>query len=48
MRLKNEMRTCLLREFTSNTYPYVRNVYKFMLMFLSAASYLAHQQRSLN
>lgn len=42
-RIKNEMRTKLLREFTNNPYPFTRNVYKYLLMFFSTAMFLVYQ-----
>lgn len=41
-RMKNDMRTKLIREFTANVYGSLKNVYKYLLMFLSTAEYLSH------
>ncbi len=46
-RMKNDMRTKLIREFTNNVYGSLKNVYKYLLMFLSTASYLAHLKDNL-
>lgn len=46
-RMKNDMRTKLIREFTANVYGSLKNVYKYLLMFLSTASYLSHLKESL-
>ena len=35
------MRTKLIREFTNSVYGTLKNVYKYLLMFLSTASFLA-------
>jgi hypothetical protein len=39
-RMKNDMQTKLIREFTSNNYGNLKNVYKYLLMFLSTSCYL--------
>lgn len=36
------MRTKLIREFTANVYGSLKNVYKYLLMFLSTAEYLSY------
>ena len=41
------MRTKLLRSFTNNPYKSLHNVHKYLMMFLTVASYLAHHQRNL-
>jgi serine/threonine protein kinase len=46
-RMKNDMRTKLIREFTANVYGSLKNVYKYLLMFLSTASYLSNLKESL-
>ena len=46
-RMKNDMQTKLIREFTANVYGSLKNVYKYMLMFLSTAAYLANLRESL-
>lgn len=46
-RMKNDMRTKLIREFTNNVYGSLKNVYKYLLMFLSTASYLSHLKENL-
>jgi hypothetical protein len=45
--MKNDMRTKLIREFTNNVYGSLKNVYKYILMFLSTASYIAHLKENL-
>jgi len=39
-RMKNDMRTKLIREFTGNVYGSLKNVYKYMMMFLSTSMYI--------
>ena len=46
-RMKNDMQTKLIREFTANVYGSLKNVYKYLLMFLSTAAYLANLKESL-
>lgn len=46
-RMKNDMQTKLIREFTANVYGSLKNVYKYLLMFLSTAGYLANLKESL-
>lgn len=46
-RMKNDMLTKLIREFTNNVYGSLKNVYKYLLMFLSTASYLSNLKESL-
>ncbi len=46
-RMKNDMKTKLIREFTANTYGSLKNVYKYLLMFLSTASFLASLKENL-
>ena len=46
-RMKNDFNTKLIREFTANVYGSLKNVYKYLLMFLSTASYLANLKESL-
>lgn len=46
-RMKNDMQTKLIREFTANVYGSLKNVYKYLLMFLSTASFLANLKESL-
>ena len=41
---KNEMRTKLLCTFTNFEYLYLKNVYKYILMFLSTAAFVSQQQ----
>lgn len=41
------MRTKLIREFTANVYGSLKNVYKYLLMFLSTATFLAALKDSL-
>lgn len=41
------MQTKLIREFTANVYGSLKNVYKYLLMFLSTASFLANLKESL-
>ena len=45
--MKNDMQTKLIREFTANAYGSLKNVYKYLLMFLSTAAYLANLRESL-
>lgn len=45
--MKNDMQTKLIREFTANVYGSLKNVYKYLLMFLSTAGYLANLKESL-
>lgn len=40
-RLKAEIMVKLIKEFNSSQYPCMKNVYKYILMFLSVASYIA-------
>ena len=40
---RNELLTRLLRTFSKCKFPYLRNVYKYMLMFLSAGAFVAGQ-----
>ncbi len=46
-RMKNDMQTKLIREFTANVYGSLKNVYKYLLMFLSTATFLAYLKESL-
>jgi len=46
-RMKNDMQTKLIREFTANVYGSLKNVYKYLLMFLSTATFLAYLKDSL-
>lgn len=41
-RMKNDLQTKLIREFTANVYGSLKNVYKYLLMFLSTSNYLAN------
>lgn len=45
--MKNDMQTKLIREFTANVYGSLKNVYKYLLMFLSTSAYLANLKESL-
>jgi hypothetical protein len=45
--MKNDMQTKLIREFTANVYGTLKNVYKYLLMFLSTASYISNLKESL-
>lgn len=45
-RMKNDMQTKLIREFTANVYGSLKNVYKYLLMFLSTSAYLANLKES--
>lgn len=47
IRMKNDFRTKLIRDFTANVYAVLKNVYKYLLMFLASASYLAHIRENL-
>lgn len=47
-RLKAEIMVKLIKEFNSSQYPCMKNVYKYILMFLSVASYIARLQHLLN
>ena len=46
-RMKNDMRTKLIREFTANVYGSLKNVYKYMMMFLSTSVYISNLNNSL-
>lgn len=46
-RLKSDFLNKLIKEFTANVYGSLKNVYKYMLMFLSASSYVARLQENL-
>ena len=46
-RMKNDMRTKLIREFTANVYGSLKNVYKYMMMFLSTSVYISNLNSSL-
>ena len=46
-RMKNDMQTKLIRQFTANVYGSLKNVYKYLLMFLSTASYIANLKESI-
>lgn len=46
-RMKNDMLTKLIREFTNNVYGVLKNVYKYLLMFLSTSIFLANLKESL-
>ena len=46
-RMKNDMQTKLIREFTANVYGSLKNVYKYLLMFLSTATFLYHLKKSI-
>ncbi len=46
-RMKNDMQTKLIREFTNNVYGSLKNVYKYLLMFLSTSSYLVNLKENL-
>ena len=46
-RMKNDMQTKLIRQFTANVYGSLKNVYKYLMMFLSTAAYLANLKESL-
>lgn len=46
-RMKNDMNTKLIRQFTANVYGSLKNVYKYLLMFLSTAGFLANLKDSL-
>lgn len=45
--MKNDLRTKLIREFTANVYGSLKNVYKYLLMFLSTASYISNLKENL-
>lgn len=45
--MKNDMRTKLIREFTNNVYGNLKNVYKYVLMFLSTAEFIANLKENL-
>jgi hypothetical protein len=40
-RYKNDLMNRLIKEFTNNTYACLKNVYKYMLMYLSVASFIS-------
>lgn len=46
-RLKCDFLNKLIKEFTGNVYGSLKNVYKYMLMFLSASTYVARLQENL-
>lgn len=46
-RMKNDMQTKLIREFTANVYGSLKNVYKYLLMFLSTAAFLGNLKDSI-
>ena len=46
-RMKNDMQTKLIREFTANVYGSLKNVYKYLLMFLSTAAFLGNLKESI-
>ena len=46
-RMKNDMQTKLIREFTANVYGSLKNVYKYLLMFLATGAFLANLKESL-
>lgn len=46
-RMKNDMRTKLIREFTNNVYGGLKNVFKYILMFLSTTSYISNLKDNL-
>lgn len=39
--MRNEMKTKLIKEFTNNVYGTLKNVFKYLLMFLSTSSYIS-------
>lgn len=46
-RMKNDLQTKLIREFTANVYGSLKNVYKYLLMFLATTAFLANLKESL-
>ena len=40
-RYKNDLMNRLIKEFTNNTYSCLKNVYKYMLMYLSVAAFIS-------
>lgn len=45
-RMKNDMLTKLIREFTNNVYGNLKNVYKYLLMFLATSVYISNLKES--
>jgi len=43
-RMKSDFLNKLIKEFTANVYGSLKNVYKYMLMFLSASTYVSRLQ----
>jgi glycogen synthase len=48
VRMKSEMMLKLIKQFNNNEYAFVRNVYKFMLMFLSISGYISKMNGYVN
>ncbi len=46
-RMKTDFFSKLIKEFTANVYGNLKNVYKYMLMFLSASTYVSRLEENL-
>lgn len=46
-RMKTDFMNKIIKAFTSSTYPVLRNVYKYLLMFLSVACYISSLSENL-
>ncbi len=45
--MKSDFFNKLIKEFTANVYGSLKNVYKYMLMFLSASTYVSRLEENL-
>ncbi len=46
-RMKNDFMVKIIKSFTDNPYPILKNVYKYILMFLSVCSYISKHTENL-